>query len=268
MTSPRADDAAVTALYDDESYYESRSMGEDAEEAWVERARGILDDIGFTPSSVLDCGAGEGHLVHALRALGVHASGVEPSAAGRAAARRRYGFELHARISELSGPFDLVTLIHVLEHVTNPVAMLRELPPRLRPNGVLFIEVPHAGSVDMWRPRRRREILDLPFHLYHFVPSTLCRIVEQAGLHVVEVRLFNPDIIEWALDLKARLTAIAAGKSADIGQQADGGGPASETRTRPWASLWARRMLPWLRRRFPGRKFQLLAMRGRREARP
>jgi SAM-dependent methyltransferase len=259
MTSPRPDDATVTALYDDERYYESRSMGDGAEAAWTERARGILTDVGFTPPSVLDCGAGEGHLVHALRAMGVHTCGVEPSAAGRAAARRRYGLELHARVSEVSGRFDLVTLVHVLEHVTDPVALLRDLAPRLRPNGVLFIEVPHAGSVDMWRPRRRREILDLPFHLYHFVPVTLSRIVERAGLHVVKVYLFNPGIVEWALGMKARWTAIAAGRSVDIGQRAGAGDPVGEPPMRPPLSLWAHRTLPWLRRHFPGPKFRLLA---------
>jgi hypothetical protein len=73
---------------------------------------------------------------------------------------------------------------------------------------VVFVEVPNAGSVDMWWPPRRRTILDLPVHLYHFVPATLARVSERAGLRIAEVRLFNPGILEWALIGRARWRGV------------------------------------------------------------
>ena len=248
-------------IYGDQSYYEGRSMGCCARAAWTQRARDILETVGFSPRSVLDFGAGEGHLVNALREMGLAAEGIETSPSGRAAARRMYGLELRAEVpADLCGQFQLVTLIHSLEHVADPVRTLTELRAAVEPGGMVFIEVPHAGSVDMWWPPRRREILDLPVHLYHFVPGTLVRIVERAGLRVVVLRLSNPDILEWALKKRARwrnveLTGEGIAAGMEVGWSPSNTAPGSVR------SLWASRVLPWVRRRFPGGKLQLLATR-------
>src|SRR5690242_21748357 len=75
ITWPRPDDATLAGIYDDRRYYESRSMGSGAGTAWNERARAILKTLSFSPRSVLDFGAGEGHLVSALRRMGLAAEG-------------------------------------------------------------------------------------------------------------------------------------------------------------------------------------------------
>jgi 2-polyprenyl-3-methyl-5-hydroxy-6-metoxy-1,4-benzoquinol methylase len=157
--------------------------------------------------------------------------------------------------------FDLVLAFSVLEHVTDPVLTLRELREFIQPDGVILIEVPHAGSVDMWWPSRRREILDLAVHLYHFVPATLVRVVERAGFRVVGLRLSNPDVLEWVLNERVRwrkvlriAEEIAPGTEAGRGQSAT-------APTSVGSSLWASRVLPWIRRHFPGGTLQLLATR-------
>lgn len=261
ITWPRPDDVTLSGIYGGQSYYEGRSMGCSARAAWTQRARAILGTLGFSPRSVLDFGAGEGHLVNALREMGLAAEGIETSPSGRTAARRMYDLELRAEVpADLCGQFQLITLIHSLEHVTDPVRALTELRAAVEPGGMVFIEVPHAGSVDMWWPGRRREILDLPVHLYHFVPATLARVVERAGLRVVELRLSNPDILEWALKKRARWR--------DVERVGDGMAPGTEvgwspSNTAPGRvrSLWVSRVLPWVRRHFPGGKLQLLATR-------
>ena len=261
ITWPRPDDSTLAGIYGDQRYYEGRSMGCCARAAWTQRARAILETLGFSLRSVLDFGAGEGHLVNALREMGLAAEGIETSPFGRAVARRMYDLELRAEVpADPCGQFQLVTLIHSLEHVADPVGTLTELRALVEPGGMVFIEVPHAGSVDIWWPRRRREILDLPLHLYHFVPATLVRVVERAGLRVVEVRLSNPDILEWALKKRARWRNVE-GAGEGIAGGAEAGWSPSNTAPGSVRSLWASRMLPWIRRHFPGGKLQLLATR-------
>ncbi len=235
-------------------------MGCDAREAWGHRARAILDALAFSPRSVLDFGAGAGHFVNALREAGIAAEGIETSPSGRAAARRMYHLELHAELPvNRFREFQLVTLIHSLEHVADPVRTLAELGAAMATDGTLFIEVPHAGSFDTWWPSRRREILDLPVHLYHFVPATLARVVDRAGFRVVDLRLFNSAVVEWALTKKARWrnsgrdhrSGSASGQCSSSSPRASGSAP----------SVWAARVLPWIRQHFPGGKLQMLASR-------
>jgi SAM-dependent methyltransferase len=210
---------------------------------------------------VLDFGAGEGHLVNALRELGLVAEGIETSPFGRAAARRMYDLELHAEVpADLCGRFQLVTMIHSLEHVADPVRTLTGLRAVVEPGGMVFIEVPHAGSVDMWWPRRRREILDLPVHLYHFVPATLVQVVERAGLRVADLRLSNPDLLEWALAKRASWRDVET-VGDGIAPVTEVGWPVSNTAPGSVRSLWASRLLPWIRSHCPGGKLQLLTIR-------
>jgi len=253
-TWPPPDGATLASLYGSGFYYEDRSMGAASEAAWVDRAWEIVESLPRRPASVLDFGAGEGHLVHALRQRGLAADGVESFPAGRLAARERYGIELLEEPPP-HGRFGLVTLVHALEHVAEPVATLARLARLLEPGGQMFIEVPNAASIDMHRSSRRREILDLPVHLFHFAPGTLERVIEKAGLKTLDLRLSNPDLLEWLL---ARRPAPPPGSTAS-------GGPTSAARpaVHPPSVVRAswRRLLPWLRQRLPGSRIQAVAAR-------
>jgi hypothetical protein len=119
--------------------------------------------------------------------------------------------------------------------------------------------VPHADSVELWRPARRRQLLCLPVHLYHFTPETLAPIVRRSGLEIVGLHLYNPDALEWMLSLRGRWRGAAAVSrpEATASPMASAGLPPDAARSR----LWRDRVLPWVRRRFPGWKFQVVARR-------
>ena len=256
ITWPPPDAATLAAAYAGD-YYEARDMGPLPDGAAAERARGILGRAGMVPTRVLDFGAGQGELVRSFRALGIEADGVEPGPGGRAQARALHGIDLHESTATLPArAYDCVTLVHSLEHVPQPVETLRALRPLLAPGGLVFVEVPHAGSVVRLRGARRSAVLDLPVHLYHFEPETLAAVAHCAGFAVKDVVLTNPDLLEWALGLRHRWqqrgqTEPAAAPSAPAAFHP---GPPPP---RP-SGLWAAGLLPWIRRRFPGWKFQAL----------
>ncbi|MDB5314108.1 MAG: Methyltransferase type 11 [Gemmataceae bacterium] len=75
------------------------------------------------------------------------------------------------------GTFDVITLLHVLEHIPDPVSFLRRLGPKLGPGGLIVVEVPDA--------RHNPFDLAVADHCSHFTPETLRAVFGAAGFEVV-----------------------------------------------------------------------------------
>ncbi len=258
MTWPQPTGSVLNEAYDNGAYYSAHGMHEVDFEAAKARAEDLLAQAGRDVRRVLDFGAGEGHLVAALRSLGIEADGVEPSGAARAEARRRHGVELLPTVPPESERYDLIVLIHSLEHVREPVSVMRSLRDRLNPQGSVFVDVPNAESVEILRPSRRRSILELPLHLYHFTPSTLSAVLRAAGLEVASVRLTNPEWLEWLMSRWAacRFQARRNDPLEGIGRSSVRG---RERRVAIGRRAWRERLLPFIRERSPGWRFEVLA---------
>jgi SAM-dependent methyltransferase len=136
----------------------------------------------------LDVGCGSGGTLGVAKALGWRVSGIEMDEAAAAKARRftddlHVGDILEARFAD--DAFDVVSAFHVLEHVVDPVAVVRRMLEWLTPGGRLIIEVPNAGGLGARLFGRSWVGLELPRHLSHFTPTTLERTVRAAGGEVV-----------------------------------------------------------------------------------
>jgi 2-polyprenyl-6-hydroxyphenyl methylase/3-demethylubiquinone-9 3-methyltransferase len=115
-----------------------------------------LDECSLKPltgKSALDVGCGAGLLAEPLARLGAKVTAVDAAPGLIAAA------ELHARgqeldidyrvaaVEELSGAFDLVTSLEVVEHVAEPAAFIRALAARLAPGGLLILSTPNQTAL-------------------------------------------------------------------------------------------------------------------------
>jgi SAM-dependent methyltransferase len=169
--------------------------------------------------TALDVGSGSGNFLRAMRRAGFSVYGVEPSKTGSAYARNRHGIEtFNGTIEQFlaSDPdrrFDVVSILNVLEHLKNPVPVLRELKATLLPSGILALVVPDArfhaaigefrkrlGVSDPYWMRTERHPLvgfDPPHHLCSFAPRTIRRLIESCRFRVLAVRnapiVFNQD---------------------------------------------------------------------------
>jgi 2-polyprenyl-3-methyl-5-hydroxy-6-metoxy-1,4-benzoquinol methylase len=84
--------------------------------------------------------------------------------------------------AEWAGWADVVTLMNVLEHVSDPFTLLGQLRRILKPGGILLIDVPNNSVVSLrGRLLGRWPELDLGEHVNHFVPATLDRLLIRAG---------------------------------------------------------------------------------------
>jgi len=77
--------------------------------------------------------------------------------------------------------YDVVSAFHVLEHVPNPVVLMRRMLGWLAPGGLLIIEVPNAGGLGARLFGRAWVGLELPRHLSQFTPDSIARAVGAAG---------------------------------------------------------------------------------------
>lgn len=81
---------------------------------------------------------------------------------------------------------DAVTLMNVLEHVSDPFELLCQLRRILKPGGVLLIDVPNNAVVSLrGRFFGRWSVLDLGEHINHFVPASLDRLLLRSGFQPV-----------------------------------------------------------------------------------
>jgi SAM-dependent methyltransferase len=129
-------------------------------------------------------------MLAAFKRHGWRVFGIERNGEGAETARHVSGVEIvTTSIEDLpeNERFDLIVMFQVLEHIGEPVALLRECAKRLKPGGNLIINVPNFAS---WQSRfagARWLHLDVPRHLVHFTPETLAATLERAGLKLDHV---------------------------------------------------------------------------------
>lgn len=92
----------------------------------------------------MDFGCGLGGMLDEMGAEALLAVGLEPNK-DRAAIVSQKGHQVFSSIETVeNGSFNIITMFHVLEHITNPLVVLNALRERLEPNGLLVVEIPHA----------------------------------------------------------------------------------------------------------------------------
>lgn len=131
----------------------------------------------------LDIGASSGTLMQTFHeAYGGEMIGVEPGNAYRKLAEEK-GFKVYPSLDQLqaneTAKFDLVTIMHVLEHLEDPLGTLREIKAGLlEDRGFLLVEVPNFYA---------HESYELA-HLSCFTEHTLSEMLKQAGYSIMHAR--------------------------------------------------------------------------------
>ena len=142
---------------------------------------------------LLDIGAGPGYFCRIALDEGWEAAGVEISARAVEIGRDRLGVSYIDLEAVPAASVDVVCCRHVVEHVADPLGVLRALRRVLKPGGVLVVHAPHQEPLSfLLRNRLRRRpdtlcALYLPDHVLGFTASSLSRVAKRAGFDTLSV---------------------------------------------------------------------------------
>ncbi|MBI5202853.1 MAG: methyltransferase domain-containing protein [Elusimicrobia bacterium] len=196
-TNPRPTKEALLAGYGacvDETYLEeasSRSINAHLSLNVIKRfAKG---------GRLLEIGCATGYFLNAAR-VDFEVAGLEPSEWASKTARERFMLDVYSEPLDTcrfpSASFDVVVMIDVVEHLTDPKAALRCAANWLKPGGALYLVTPDIGSLSAsllgaaWWGLR-------PAHIAYFDRDTMRRMLEEAGFEVVLEKSFGR-IFSWS----------------------------------------------------------------------
>jgi 2-polyprenyl-3-methyl-5-hydroxy-6-metoxy-1,4-benzoquinol methylase len=145
---------------------------------------------------ILDIGCGNGAFLRQAESDGWEIFGAD---IGLSPDAHRVGCPLwEGRIQDIdfeNEKFDVIRMNHVLEHTQNPLEDLKIVRELLNPGGVAHVSVPNIGGISTrlknfqsrfkLKSRVWRHYASM-HHLFFFTPKTLQKVIEGAGLRVLE----------------------------------------------------------------------------------
>jgi len=144
--------------------------------------------------SVLDVGPAMGFFLRLFDKKKWSVEGVEPSPTLSNLAKKYFGLQITNCFLEnfkTDKKFDVITLIDVFEHVSNPKTVLNKINDLLKNDGIAFIKVPN-GQFSLFKQNHKnlfknRDIWDCYEHVVHYDQTTIKKMVESCGLKVLKI---------------------------------------------------------------------------------
>jgi SAM-dependent methyltransferase len=159
---------------------------------------------------LIDIGCGNGSFMEAARQRGWVVAGTELNPLD---ARAR-GLLVESTLDELGdfAPVDLVTMWHSLEHIPDPVSMIRSVKSIVKDDGIILIAVPNFASLQSRVTGSNWLHLDVPRHVSHFTRSSLTALLGAENfqvLHSWNLEL-EYDVVGWS---QSFLTPMTRGRT-------------------------------------------------------
>lgn len=145
------------------------------------------------PGRLLDIGCGMGFFLDLATRRGYACLGIDRSPAATRFARERFKLDvwtgdfIQADVGVET--FDVVTMNHVLEHVTTPIAFLEKVRKALKPGGTVISSSPNFGGALPRILGGRWNGLQPTEHVWHFTPITYGAAFTRAGFAVAQVQV-------------------------------------------------------------------------------
>jgi len=195
ITSPRPDDDQLSRYYLSEDYISHSGKSNNASGKLYVLARKFTlnwkrnivrhySDIG----TILDLGCGTGEFLLTMKNNKWNILGVEPSEIGRNKAESLTGNTIYKTLDQITGTqLNVISMWHVLEHISELQNTINSLRQRLTKKGKLFIAVPNYLSYDANYYKESWAGFDVPRHLWHFSKQSMHMLLGQNGFTIISI---------------------------------------------------------------------------------
>ena len=147
----------------------------------------LINSFNTEQKNLLDIGAGTGDFLNTAKKNNWQVRGVEPSKTARDLAAEK-GIQLEDNIYNFSDEkFDVITLWHVLEHITDLDEYITQIKKLLSPKGILIIAVPNFKSYDAKHYKQFWAAYDVPRHVWHFSQKSISLIFKEFNFKLSKI---------------------------------------------------------------------------------
>lgn len=191
-TTPKPSDEKIGDYYKSEAYYSHQENKKGFIPRVYEAVKSVnlkhkiaIATQGKEPRRLLDIGCGVGDFLHFAEQNGWQCTGAEPSEDAASIAKKRIKAEimLPKDLEKLPDEsFDVITMWHVLEHVSDLQWQVNQLNRLLKKGGRLVIALPNFSSYDAQYYKDKWAAYDVPRHLNHFSQDSIAKIFNINGL--------------------------------------------------------------------------------------
>ena len=175
----------------------------------------FLEERKLTERRLLDIGCGVGYFLDYARRRGYETYGVEISRPEAEYARQRFKVEVFCGQLERSpfpdGSFQVVTMLDVLEHLSNPLEVLRTVCSKLQPGGLLILRSAN-GRFALLKARLFSRLIPGAEYLLHpnehlIQPTSriLTMFLNKAGFRVLRIDNGWPEYVPYTFRRAVRI---------------------------------------------------------------
>jgi SAM-dependent methyltransferase len=139
---------------------------------------------------ILDIGCATGQFLNYMDERGWKVAGIEPDEKARNRAVTEFGLQVFPEKhldSFKTASFDVITMWHVLEHISDLNSRIEHIKKLLKKDGTFIVAVPNCDAYDAEKYKSHWAGYDLPRHLYHFTKTDMKLLMEKFGFTIVKI---------------------------------------------------------------------------------
>ena len=164
-------------------------------------------------SRVLEIGSGHGFFLEIMKTNGFDIIGYDISKEKRKYSKKVtdvpvYDININEKIPA-DNKFDIVVLFHTLEHIIDPITLLKNIKKLLKPKGKILIEVPNSDDFHLKLNKFYKEFYWERAHIHYFNPKILKNVIQKSSfknIRIVCVQRYGiENFFHWKLKNKPQM---------------------------------------------------------------